>query len=176
LFVAIDPPDSIRRLLAELDPGLPGARWMDPLQMHLTLGFFGEVTEAQEAKLQEKVSAISFGSFFLSVKAIGTFPTKDPPAIIWIGVGSGHPHLFQIHKRVQEAAINAGLTPDLRPWHPHITLARCRHVRTRDTQKFLADGAEFDAGMFRVESFSLYSSELTPAGSLYRRELTVESR
>jgi len=50
-------------------------------------------------------------------------PQKARRKFIWIGVGKAHPHLFQIHKRVQEAALAVGIEPELRPWHPHITIA-----------------------------------------------------
>ena len=125
LFVAIDLPDSTRQLLADLDPDIRGVRWTEPEQMHLTLGFFGDVPEDIELKLREKLSAIGFGAFFLPVNGVGAFSSKGAPKIIWIGVGKAHPHLFQIHKRVQEAALAVGIEPELRPWHPHITIARC---------------------------------------------------
>jgi RNA 2',3'-cyclic 3'-phosphodiesterase len=172
LFVAIDLPETIKHLLAELDPRLSGARWVGAEQMHLTLGFFGDVAEAAEAALIDRLAAIEFKSFFLPIRGLGTFPPKGPPKIIWVGVGTGHPHLFQVHKRVQEAALAAGLEPDLRPWHPHITLARCRDVPPQIARKFLERTADFDAGMFRVEQFHLYSSKLTSAGSIYTPELT----
>jgi 2'-5' RNA ligase len=176
LFVAIDLPAGIRRSLGELDPQLPGVRWAGPEQMHLTLGFFGQVPEEAELRLRERLADIRFGAFALPVQGIGTFPGKGPPKIIWISVGSAHPHLFQVHKRVQEAALGAGLEPDLRPWHPHITLARCRDVPLQPVRKFLARCADYDAGMFRVEVFHLYASKLTPAGSIYTRELTVAAK
>lgn len=173
LFVAIDLPQPIRQALVELDPDWPGARWTSLEQMHLTLGFFAHVPEESELTLREKLGAIHFGAFFLPLTGLGTFPPKGARKILWIGVGQGHPHLFQIHKRVQEAALGAGLEPDLRPWHPHITLARCRDVPFQLTQKFLKANAGLDLGMIRVEAFHLYSSKLTPAGSVYTRELTV---
>jgi 2'-5' RNA ligase len=140
--------------------------------MHLTLGFFGDVAESTEGGLIERLNAIQFKTFFLPIRGVGTFPAKGAPKIIWIGVGNGHPHLFQIYRRVQEAALAAGLEPDLRPWHPHITLARCRDVPLQPVRKFLSRVINFDAGMFRVEEFHLSSSKLTPAGSVYTRELT----
>jgi 2'-5' RNA ligase len=173
LFVAIDLPNSTRELLAGLDPRIRGVRWTEPEQMHLTLGFFGDVQEDVELKLREKLSAIEFGAFFLLVNGVGSFCSKGAPKIIWIGVGKAHPHLFQIHKRVQEAALAVGIEPELRPWHPHITIARCHNVSTQTLRKFLQANAEFDAGMIRVEEFYLYSSKLTPAGPLHTRELTV---
>jgi 2'-5' RNA ligase len=173
LFAAIDLPPSTKRLLVDLDPHLRGVRWVAPEQMHLTLGFFGNVTEDVDLRLREKISVIHFGAFFLPIASIGTFPPKGPPKIVWIGVGNGHPHLFQIHKRVQEAALSAGLEPDLRAWHPHITLARCREVSPQVLRKFLKSNVDLDLGMIRVETFHLYSSKLTPDGSIHTRELTV---
>ena len=172
LFVAIDLPDSTRQLLADLDPQIRGVRWTEPAQMHLTLGFFGDVSEDVELKLREKLSAVEFGAFFLPVTGVGAF-SKGAPKIIWIGVGKAHPHLFQIHKRVQEAALAVGIEPELRPWHPHITIARCRGVSAQSLRKFLQLNVEFDAGMIRVDEFYLYSSKLTPAGPIHTRELTV---
>ena len=176
LFVAIDLPESTRELLAALDPQVRGVRWTDPAQMHLTLGFFDEVQNEREPALREKLGAIEFGAFFLSVVGIGTFSAKGSPKIIWIGVGKAHPYLFQIHKRVQEAALASGLEPDLRPWHPHVTIARCKDVSAQSLRKFLQSNAEFDAGMVRVEAFHLYSSKLTPAGPIHMRELSVRCR
>jgi RNA 2',3'-cyclic 3'-phosphodiesterase len=173
LFVAIDLPDSARQMFAALDPQVRGVHWTDPAQMHLTLSFLGDVPDEPALALREKLSVIKFGAFFLPVVGIGTFSAKGAPKIIWVGVGKAHPHLFQIHKRVQEAALAAGLEPELRPWHPHISIARCRNVSAQSLRKFLQANAEFDAGMIHVESFHLYSSELTPAGPIHTRELTV---
>jgi len=173
LFVAIDLPNSTRQLLAGVDPHIRGVRWTEPDQIHLTLGFFGDVPENTELKLREKLSAIEFGAFFLPVNGVGAFSSKGTPKIIWIGVGKAHPHLFQIYKRVQEAALGVGIEPDLRPWHPHITIARCRDVSAQTLRKFLQSNAGFDAGMIRVDAFHLYSSILTPAGPIHTRELAV---
>jgi 2'-5' RNA ligase len=173
LFVAISPPQYIQQSLVDLDPHIRGVRWTERNQMHLTLGFFPDVSEHVDLALREKLSAIEFRVFFLPIEGVGTFPSKGPAKIIWIGVGKGHPHLFQLHKRVQDAALAVGLEADLRPWHPHITLARCRDVPGGALRKFLKSNATLDAGMFRVEAFHLYCSELTPAGPVHACELTV---
>ena len=175
LFVAIDLPDSVRETLAGLDPRIHGVRWTEPAQMHLTLGFFGNVPEDVDQLFREKLGAIQFGAFFLPILRLGSFPPRGMPKIVWIGVGRGHPHLFQLHKRVQDAALAAGLEPELRPWHPHVTLARCREVNAAAVRKFLQAHADFDAGLIRVEAFYLYSSKLTPAGPEHTRELAISS-
>lgn len=175
LFVAIDLPESIRQILVDLDPHIHGVRWTERNQMHLTLGFFPDVPEDADLALREKLSEIEFRAFFLPVEGIGAFPSKGPPKIIWIGVGKGHPHLFQLHKRVQDAALAVGLEADLRPWHPHITLARCREVPGGALRKFFKANDDFDAGMFRIEAFHLYSSQLTPAGPIHTCEMSIEN-
>jgi 2'-5' RNA ligase len=172
-FVAIDLPESTRQLLADLDPNIRGMRWTDSSQMHLALSFFDDVPENVDLKLREKLTAIRFGAFFLPVNGVGSFSAKGTPKIVWIGVGKAHPHLFQIYKRVQDAALAVGLEPELRPWHPHITIARCRDVSTQALRKFLQSNAGFDAGLIRVDAFHLYSSKLTPAGPIHTRELSV---
>lgn len=176
LFVSIDPPQSVRKLLVDLDPRIRGVRWTPGDQIHLTLGFFPDVPEDVDLALREKLEAIEFRAFFLPVRGIGTFPPKGMVKIIWIGVGAAHPHLFQLHKRVQEAAFQVGIEPELRPWHPHFTLARCRDVPGGALRKFLKTNAELDAGMFRVDAFHLYCSELTPAGPIHTCQLSVPAR
>ena len=176
LFVSIELPRSIGQRLAELDPHLRGVRWLAPEQMHLTLSFLGSVPEDVGEKLKTNLAAFQWKAFFLPLTGFGAFPGKGRPNVIWIGVGSGHPHLFQLHKRVQEAALAAGLEPDLRSFHPHVTVARCRDVSPEVIRPFLKAPAGFDAGMIHVESFSLNSSELAPAGSVYTPELVVRPK
>lgn len=173
LFVAIDVPDFIQRALVDLDPHIRGVRWVDPNQMHLTLGFFPDVPEDVDLRLREKLSAIEFKAFFLPINGVGKFPGKGHPKVVWIGVGGGHPHLFQLYKRVQEAAFQCGLSLEERPFHPHVTIARCRDVSEGAVRKFLKSNANVDLGMVRIEAFYLYSSKLTPAGPIHTRELTV---
>jgi 2'-5' RNA ligase len=174
LFVAIGMPAAVTDLLVSLDPRLPGIRWMRPDQIHLTVSFLGNVGPLAGETLREKLAAITFSGFFMPVKGIGTFPPKGKPNVIWAGVGSGHPQLFHVYKRVQEAALGAGLQPDLRRWTPHITFARCRDVSPQTILPFLKEQVDFDAGMVRVESFALYSSIPGPLGSAYTRELEVK--
>jgi 2'-5' RNA ligase len=173
LFVSLDFPESVVALLVRLNPGLPGVRWLEPEQIHLTLAFLGNVDPAKDEHLCDHLSAIQFGPFFLPLQRLGTFPGKGDPKILWIGVGRGHPHLFQLHKKVTDAALGAGLEPDLRPWHPHITLARCQNVSASTLRPFLHKNAEYDAGLVPVNEFHLKSSRLTPVGSIYTTELTV---
>jgi RNA 2',3'-cyclic 3'-phosphodiesterase len=173
LFVSLELPALTAETLVRLNPHLPGLRWSVAEQIHLTLTFLGNVALDEEEKLRARLLAIQFTSFFLPLSGLGTLPARGQPKIIWIGVGRGHPHLFQLHKRVIDAALGAGIAPDLRPWHPHFTLARCQDVAAQSIRAFLRESERFDAGLVRIDSFQLKSSRLTPAGSVYTTELLV---
>jgi 2'-5' RNA ligase len=172
LFVAIDFQPAITELLVRLNPHLAGVRWLELEQIHLTVSFLGELEEREEELFRDKLAEIRFTAFFLPVVGVGSFPAKGKPRVLWIGVGCGHPQLFHLHKKVQEAALAVGLEPDLHAWYPHITIARCRDVSAESVRPFLKANSDFDAGLTRIESFSLYSS----AASRYTRELEVKSR
>jgi 2'-5' RNA ligase len=175
LFVSLDLPVAVAEVLVRLTPGVPGVRWLAADQIHLTLAFLGSVSAAAEEKLCANLRAIQFTSFFLPLHGVGSFPTRGRAKIIWIGVGRGHPHLFQLHKRVTDAALAAGIEADLRPWRPHVTLARCDQVSAESIRPFLRADGDFDAGLVPIDSFQLKSSVLTPSGSIYATELLVPS-
>jgi 2'-5' RNA ligase len=173
LFVSLEFPATVAAILADLDPGMRGVRWVRAEQVHLTLAFLGNVEAEVQSNLQNQLKTIQFTHFFTPLQGIGVFPARDRPKIVWVGVGQGHPHLFQLHKKIADAALAAGIEPDLRPWHPHITLARCQDVSGQALQPFLRRHADLDLGVFSIEEFHLKSSRLTPAGSIYTTEFTV---
>lgn len=175
LFVSLELPPSVTAALVRLDPGLRGVRWLRAEQIHLTLAFLGQVDSVAKEKLCAGLRVIHFNTFFLPLSGIGTFPGRGRPNVIWIGVGSGHPHLFQLHQRVIDAALGAGVEADLRPWHPHVTLARCQDVSAESLRPFLRAQADFDAGLVPIDALQMKSSQLTPAGSVYRTELMVRA-
>ncbi len=173
LFVSLELPSSVAQSLASLNPRLTGVRWLTAEQFHLTLVFLGNVVPEAEERLRAQLLAIRFARFFLPLNGIGAFPAKGRPKVVWLGVGHGHPHLFQLHKRVTDAALAAGIEPDLRPWHPHFTLGRCQDGAQQTIGPFLRANADFNAGLVPIDSFQLKSSRLTPAGSFYETELVV---
>src|SRR6266404_2480886 len=176
LFVAIDLPDNLAESLVALDPHYRGLIFSAPSQIHLTLAFFAAVDPAAAVLLEEKLAAISFRAFFLPVTVLGTFSKKGTPHVLWIGVGHAHPHLFQLHKRVNEAALACNLPIEERAWTPHFTIGRARGLSKELMRSFLKKHSEFDAGMFRVDAFHLYQSQLTAAGPIHQRLLTIKAQ
>src|SRR4051812_17649388 len=108
-FIAITLPAPVRDALATLPEPLPGIQWTRPEQLHLTLRFLGEVTPVQEDTMMERLAAVKVASFILPVEGVGAFPPNRPPRVIWVGVGPGHPRLFQLRQRLDDALLGYGI-------------------------------------------------------------------
>jgi 2'-5' RNA ligase len=65
LFVALEPPQSCRKTLAGLDPGVKGVRWLSAELMHLTLSFLGDVEGGDEERLRRALEEVEVPAFFL---------------------------------------------------------------------------------------------------------------
>jgi len=174
LFVGIGLPASCKTALLSLNPHLNGLRWLTAEQLHLTLSFIGDVEAAAEDRLHEALSEVRVAPFFLPLYGVGVFNVRGRPSVAWAGVGKGHPHLFALHRRIQDAILHAGLEPDLKPFHPHITIARAKGISRQALQPFLRKYAEADFGMFEVKSFELYSSVLAAEGAIHQVEMRQE--
>jgi 2'-5' RNA ligase len=173
LFIGLELPENTRELLARLDPDIRGVRWIAASQMHLTLSFLGQVEPEREARLIAALQPVSIAPFFLPIEGVGAFG-GDFPSVIWAGVGKGHPHLFALHKRIQDAVFQAGFEPDLRAFHPHVTLARAKNVPRHAVRPFLLRYEHTDFDIVRVTGFTLFSSILSPDGSVYSTEFRRE--
>jgi 2'-5' RNA ligase len=171
LFIALELPETCRRILAALDPRVNGLRWLPEEQLHATLSFLDRVGSDQEERLREALAEVRVPAFFLPIQGIGTFGGARP-TVVWAGLGKGHPHLFALHKRIQDAVLRAGLEADLRPFHPHITLGRVNGVSGATLLPFLRRNADVELGLWKVTGFAMFSSVLTSEGPIH----TVEMR
>ena len=52
---------------------------------------------------------------------IGCFPAHEQAKVIRVGVRSGHPHLFQLKKKIEDVLFDIGIEPDSRVYQPRIT-------------------------------------------------------
>ena len=165
LFIALTLPEPVRDVLAQTAEPLPNVTWTRPEQLHMTLRFLGDVPGEQIDPLIERLRPVRVEPFILPVEGIGTFPPNRPPRVLWIGAGSGHPRLFQLRQRIDDALLAAGLQLDLRTFHAHVTLARMTDNAAKPIAHWLHAHRDFVAPPFRVEAFDLYASELRPEGA-----------
>ena len=170
LFVGLELPANCRETLAGLDPHVKGVRWLHAEQMHLTMSFLGPVDPAKENRLRDTLAGVRVPPFFLPIQGVGVFGGSRP-TVVWAGVGQGHPHLYALHKHIQDAVLRAEIEADLRPFHPHITMGRARNVSRAALLPFLRKRAETEFGLAKISTFVLFSSVLAPHGATHLLEM-----
>jgi 2'-5' RNA ligase len=167
LFLALSLPAAVRDTLAALGRPLKAVTWTRPEQLHVTLRFLGDVPEASIEPMIVRLTSVHVEPFILPLEGIGTFPPNRPPRVLWIGVGAGHPRLFQLRQRVDDVLLALGLQLELRTFHPHVTLARCGEGATAAVTQWIHDHRSANVPPFRVEALDLYASELQPSGAVH---------
>lgn len=167
LFLALTLPAAVRAVLESLPQSSDGIAWTHPEQLHVTLRFLGDVSAEQKDRLVAKLETVHVEPFVLPIEGVGSFPPNRPPRVLWVGTGAGHPRLFQLRQRIDDAVLACGLDVDLRAFHPHVTVARCSEHATSAANHWLHAHRAFTAPPFRPASFDLYASELRPTGAVH---------
>lgn len=170
-FIAIEIPDAVRRGLQRLSGQLRQcpfrAAWVQPQHMHLTLRFLGNVSDEQRDHVHTTLTKDLHGlpPFTLLVHGTGAFPNLRRPSVIWAGVGPADGPLDHVQRICETAALGAGIAPEPKPFHPHVTIARVKErFPSDDIRRAIERERAFTAGEFRVNAVSLFKSELTPKG------------
>jgi RNA 2',3'-cyclic 3'-phosphodiesterase len=169
LFVALDLPGAAKERLAELAGGLPGADWVEPERYHLTLRFLGDVEGSAADDVREGLSVLRARSFYLDLRGLGVFPLRGDPETLWAGAGRNEA-LRSLRNKVESLVVRCGQPPESRKFHPHVTLAKVRGSRPDWVGAYVAGHSLFSAPEIPIQSFSLFSSRLTPEGSVYALE------
>ena len=169
LFVGIGFPPELKLRLSLLRSGVPGAKWVDPGNFHLTLRFIGETGEDIAADIDDALSRLRVRRFTLQIAGTGVFGGGDKPRSLWVGV-ERTPELVGLRDKVEQALLRAGLPPEPRKFAPHVTLARLRNPPLDKLRDYLAAHAHFRAEPLPVEGFSLIASFQTKAGSVYEEQ------
>ncbi len=169
LFVAVDLPAGVREGLAALAAGVPGARWVEGDQLHLTLRFIGEVDGALFRDIATALGAVGGTPFELTLDGLGHFPPRGVPRVLWAGVGRSDA-LVSLRTRVESALAGVGVAREGRKFAPHITLARLKGTPPARVGRFLQDHPLFRSPSFAVDRFRLSSSTLGRRGALHRVE------
>lgn len=165
LFVGIELPDDIRDLINDLEAPLPGVRWIESDNLHLTLRFIGDIDNRQARELADFLSAIEVHAFEMRLEGLGTFGGREPRSL-WAGVSAGS-ELDALARASERAARAAGLKPEGRNFKPHVTIARLNKPRIEALTRFLTRHGRFRSEPFVVSRFVLFSSKPLVGGGPY---------
>jgi len=166
LFVGIDLPPETKLALSAIALGLPGVKWVDPGNYHVTLRFIGEVDEGAAADIDAELATIRARRFALRIAGVDLFGSEDRPRILYAGV-ERVPALVELRDKVGAALGRAGVPPEGRLFTPHVTLANIRAGRLADLGHYLETHNLLRLPEIAVDRFQLVQSYLTRAGSIY---------
>jgi 2'-5' RNA ligase len=165
LFTGLEIPSDVGQSLATLRGGLPGARWIDPENYHVTLRFIGDVDDSIAREVASLLGSVRREAFELRVDDLKSFGGRKPRAIVaTLGPEKALIELQSEHERLLQ---RVGLEPEGRKFVPHVTLARLRESSSRQVADYLAVRAPFRSPPFRVSRFVLFSSRASVGGGPY---------
>jgi 2'-5' RNA ligase len=178
LFAAVELPAEARRAAAahaarlRASSGQQGLRvgWEREEKLHLTLKFLGGVEPERAGALTAALSSAARVSypFALSLEATGVFPAPSRPSALWLGISDPSGELARLHARLEDECARANFARELKPFRPHVTLARVR-AATREARHLARHHLElaFAPVSFHVTEIVLVSSRLGPGGSVH---------
>ena len=165
LFAGIPVPDRIGQALAHIRQPLPGAKWVEPENYHITLRFAGDIDNAVAREFADFLARIDIDVFSLRISGLGAFGGNDP-RVLWAGV-EPCAGLAALQRATETAARSAGLKPERQQFKPHVTIARLRHSRPDAVSKLLQHHCALESPAFLVNRFALYSSKPRTGGGPY---------
>jgi 2'-5' RNA ligase len=165
LFTALEIPRDAALSLSLLRGGLPGARWIDVENYHITLRFIGDVEGHIADEIADALDRIRRHSFMLALTGVGAFGGKKPHAV-WAGVAAS-PDLSALQGEIDRICQRLGVAADPRKFMPHVTLARLRNASSLDVAQYLSARGNFSVVPFRVSRFVLMSSRESVGGGPY---------
>ena len=165
LFTALEVPRDAALSLSLLRGGIPGARWIDVENYHLTLRFIGDVDGHLADEIAQGLDRVYRPSFDLQLSGVDAFGSRKPHAIY--AAARPSPELTALQAEIDRICTRAGAPSDQRKFVPHVTLARLRNADDGEVARYLSGRSNFSALPFRVSRFVLMSSRDSVGGGPY---------
>jgi len=136
-------------------------RWVRPDALHLTLRFLGDVSPGQLESIQAGVAGVARTHPVASVpiQGVGPFPSTRRVRVIAMRLADDA-RLAALAQALESVAVDCGLAPEPRSFHPHVTLGR---VRGRLAAAPTTDA--LDGRVVPVETVVLFRSDLESSGA-----------
>lgn len=168
LFTAIALPVTVCNRIAELQSGLPGARWVPIEQMHVTLRFIGEVHENVAGDIDEQLSALRARRFRIALEGLGAFGAPDPH-VLWAGVRRSEA-LSHLAQKIETILARLRVQAVTRRFTPQVTIARLKNAPQDKVVAFIQRHNLFSTEEFEIAEFGLYASLRGGEGPHYELE------
>jgi len=104
-------------------------RWVDPVNFHLTLKFFGNTSDEKIPIISEVIQNVlkPYGPLNLELENCGVFGSKYKPRVIWFGISNNN-QLKNLVIELLNDLHDAGFVKDRQNFVPHITVGRITKI------------------------------------------------
>mgnify|MGYP001802084559 CR=1 FL=1 len=156
IFAALTIPDTIAERLLHLQEDLPGARWRQRDQFHITLHFYREVDPEIAEEIATRLEEVTAKPMTLNLSGV-----------VWIGRKATHNlhaviaesrYLTALAKECRKIARQRNLKLDDKPFKPHITLAYCKDTPLEMGRTWSETYQTLRSEPFLIDRFYLYES------------------
>jgi RNA 2',3'-cyclic 3'-phosphodiesterase len=169
LFTGLELPEGVKEALARLRMPLPGAKWVEQDNLHLTLCFIGDVADNKRIEeFIERLADVSVPVFETKIMGLGTFGGNDPH-VLYADVAPC-PELDQLAAAHEKAARDVGFSPERRKFKGHVTLARMRNARQEALLRVLQRHGRLQLPPVTIEHATLFSAKPLTGGGPYAVE------
>ena len=121
LFTGLEIPPELADALSMLRGGLPGARWIEPENYHLTLRFIGDIDDAVAREVAFMLGQVRRSAFELRFDGLNSFGGRTPRAVFAAVVPT--PPLLELQAEHERLLQRLGLEPEGRKY------TAARHAR-----------------------------------------------
>jgi len=176
IAVKIDAEPVLKKMMQHLKESLDssGIKWVDVSNLHLTLRFIGDTLPGQLEKIKSVLKDIpgSFPDFSFELDGLGYFKSRGVPKVLFIKINDDD-NLKNLADEINIRLEEIGFKREERDFHPHLTIARIKYLKDKQTFYSLTDKyRSYSFQKVRVTNIILYHSILKSYGPLYK-ELAV---
>jgi len=144
-------------------------KWVEEENLHITLKFFGETSEAvipDICRVMDSVT-VDLPDFSFRYEGLGIFGSNYNPRVIWAGI---HPYeeVFQIIQQLKTKLTTIGFSADRQNPVPHLTLGRIRSLQDHTIFQAVLDSYKNIASApMMAKKLVLFESILLRSGPEY---------
>lgn len=147
-------------------------RWTPPDNFHVTLRFFGDISQSEIMLVEEIVAVVARDTQPFTIRADGLriFPDRYRPRVLALGLRD-EPVLLRLEETIRRATRSIGQKSEDQQFHPHLTVARAHNPTRRDVkllQDLLDTRAEPNLPAWQVADVTLFQSVLGAGGPKYK--------
>jgi 2'-5' RNA ligase len=172
-FIGVRLDSSIIRKMAELErqlqPHMPGIRWVSSENLHFTLKFLGAVDDEAIEPIANALDECfhPFSRFDINAKGLGVFPHVKRPRVLWVGLEGTS--LGKLAARVDTTLEALGFARETRAFVPHLTIGRWGQYEGSPGKlgTELERWKAYEFGSSTVKEAVLFQSVLGRRGAVY---------